>query len=250
MCSLGYEAIDCYKTCDRQAAGAGARQKKLLETLLQATREDSREAFVTRMQVAAKLSAEWNGRELPIRAAMNACHWETASAFVLKLRANPGNSAVLLTLEQSQPIYFAVLFRNPAQRVVSNLRMHAGAGQFARSKALAAAPVTVQYSKLRREVYQYLNSMRQTNELLYQLEASFLTVSYTDICEQPRKVLAAALSFMGVSAPTAQVAVASRFQQSAPPSLRAKVSNLDEVCAAARADTASGIYRWLEKECA
>ena len=109
--------------------------------------------------------------------------------------------------------------------------------------------MAVEYAKLRQDVRDYLNALRQTHELLYRLDASFLTVTYTDICERPRAVLARALSFMGVRAPpAAHVAVASRFQQSAPPSLRAKVSNLDGVCAAARADAASGVYRWLESE--
>lgn len=126
------------------------------------------------------------------------------------------------------------------------MRMEAGAGQFAATKEAAAAPVDVPFERLRDEMLYYVASLQVTHEVLYRLGALFLTVGYEDIRARPRRVLAATLGFMGVPPPP-QLSTSSSFHQSAPPSLRAKVRNLDAVCAAARDD--ARLYVWLKEEC-
>ena len=239
----------CYGECDASAPGAPASRKQLLDALLYATRAPSGDEYGKRMRAASDLSAGWNKRTWEIGEAIKSCDWATARAFVLKLRLPAGSGRELLTFppDSSAPdIHFAVLFRNPAQRVVSGMRMAAGAGQFATSKEAAAAPIEVQFERLRREMQFYLSTLQATHGVLYRLGAMFLTVGYDDILHRPRQVLSATLGFMGLPR-SEQLSTASSFKQSAPPALRAKVRNMDAVCAAARED--AHLYVWLKDEC-
>ncbi len=248
MCSLGYEAIDCYGKCDIYASNAGTQRKQLLDALLYATSAPSKEVYLSRMQAAADLSSRWNYRVYEINDATQACKFDSAVGFVLKLRLPFDTMDALLSFTTSYNIFYTVLFRNPVQRVVSEMRMYAGAGQFAQSKQIAAAPIKVEYNELRDQVAEYLDYLRQTHELLYRLDVSFLSIAYSDFSKHPRQVLVYTLSFMGLAPPGA-LEVKSRFRQSAPPSLHAKVSNLDGICNDARAEPAADLYKWLQSQC-
>ena len=113
LCSLGYEATDCYEKTGNCSNTNFKAKNDLIEALIQASQSPSKDAFIKNIRHAEEVSEKWNHHKSEIDLAYKECDFDKTTGFFIKARWISG----LYIRPSHFQVHYATLFRNPVHQV-------------------------------------------------------------------------------------------------------------------------------------
>ena len=234
ICTLGYEALDCYgpafqKNPELVCTESEEGRNRLLELLLTASAAKSKDEFSKKMDDAIAFSSTWNKHQAQLTKAKESCDFDHVKGFFIKVRWRSG-----IFVPERFNVHYATLFRllhllstlwsslssflhlpncvsffsfvrNPVHHAVSLLRAGLGVDQFHANNQ--TFQLFAQPTQIKEKVSNYINHWTHVVSWVNTLHTSTSTINYEDIRSNPAHTIRIIFADMDLPTPSEYEAV-------------------------------------------